>query len=52
MKKVILNILFAVVPLMVNAYDAKIDGICYNLHLTTLEADVTYSIVTVPTYYR
>ena len=46
MKKVILNILFALMPLLAGAYDVKIDGICYNLHLTTLEADVTYSIVT------
>ena len=45
MKKFLFALIMIAFPIFVNAYDVKIDGICYNLHPSTLEADVTYNIV-------
>ena len=42
MKKLFLFMMLMVLPLLVHAYDAEIDGIFYNLYSSTKEAVVTY----------
>ena len=41
MKRNILLLLVALLPMLANAYDTKIDGICYNLSSKIKQAQVT-----------
>ena len=43
MKKRLLFTLMAIAPILASAYDAKIDGIYYNLNTSAMEAEVTYA---------
>lgn len=43
MKKILSLILLALLPMVANAYDAKIDGIYYNLNAGAKTAEVTNS---------